>query len=174
MIVCFMLLYVHMLQCSKCKQLKSESEFYKSSQRKSWYRACCKECCKTIYKRNKDKDKEYRIKNSDKIKKYSSEWRKNNKEYYSFMTIYNCIKKRCNNETDKSYNRYWYRWIKCLRNTFDEFKRDMYESYLEHINSYWMWIKNTQIDRINNDWDYCKENCRWVTAKENNHYNHIK
>lgn len=42
----------------------------------------------------------------------------------------------------------------------------MWESYEKHLLKFW--IKNTTIDRINNGWNYCKENCRWATMSEQN------
>jgi hypothetical protein len=40
----------------------------------------------------------------------------------------------------------------------------MYDTYKTHVNEYWE--KETTIDRINPFGDYCKENCRWATVKE--------
>jgi len=40
----------------------------------------------------------------------------------------------------------------------------MYESYLKHCDSFWE--KQTTIDRIDVDWNYCKKNCCWATYKE--------
>lgn len=90
-----------------------------------------------------------------------------------FNNIYNWINYRCNTETSHAYKNYWWRWIKCLRKSFEEFRDDMYESYLKHIEQFW--IKQTTIDRIDNDWNYEKDNVRWITMKEqcNNRRNNI-
>lgn len=66
------------------------------------------------------------------------------------------IEQRCNNAKNKWYCRYWWRWIKCERETFEQFRDDMYPTYQD-------WLS---LDRINNDWNYCKENCRWATRKQ--------
>jgi len=66
------------------------------------------------------------------------------------------MKNRCNNKKDVSYKLYWWRWIKCLRNSFDEFKYDMEKWCVD-------WYS---LDRIDVNWNYCKENCRWATPKE--------
>lgn len=81
-----------------------------------------------------------------------------------FYSIYYWINTRCNKKNDAGYKRYWWRWIKCMRKNFEDFYGDMYESYLSHVKEYWE--ENTTIDRINNDWNYCKENCRRATRKE--------
>lgn len=74
--------------------------------------------------------------------------------------------RRCNNPKDKEYHNYGGRGIQCLWKKFEEFKNDMYDSYLKHLEKYGK--ENTTLDRINNDGNYCKENCRWATIKEQN------
>ena len=76
------------------------------------------------------------------------------------------MKNRCYQKSNPSYDKYWWRWIVVEWETFDDFKKDMYESYLEHIEKYWR--KQTTLDRIDSDWNYCKENCRWATYSEQN------
>lgn len=73
------------------------------------------------------------------------------------LSRFNDIKKRCNNKNAENYYLYWWRWIKCEWTSSKEFLEDMT-----------IWFnRNLQIDRIDNDWNYCKSNCRWITNKEN-------
>lgn len=75
---------------------------------------------------------------------------KNNKYYSSNITV-------CN---------YW-------KTSFENFKEDMYESYLNHVAEFGE--KNTTLDRIDFKGNYCKDNCRWATIKEqaNNKENNV-
>lgn len=87
----------------------------------------------------------------------------NNTKFYH---VWEHIIQRCNNKNNKSYKNYGARGIKNKWLSFEDFKKDMYESYLEHIKSFGE--KNTSIDRINNNRGYYKENCRWATYSEQN------
>lgn len=91
-----------------------------------------------------------------------------------FSRIYQWIRRRCKNPNDRAYPQYWGRGIKILRNNIEEFYNDMHESYIEHCEIYWE--KNTTIDRIDVNWDYCRDNCKWSTYKEqqNNRTNNLK
>lgn len=108
---------------------------------------------------------------ADLAKQYSTkhwmEWTIPYRKYYA-------AKARCESPNNDSYYRYWWRWIKMLRKTFEEFWKDMWDSYNEHIKTYW--VDNTTLDRIDVNWDYCKDNCRWATWKQqynNMSTNHI-
>ena len=85
---------------------------------------------------------------------------KNNPNYKHWMNrkkiylVYWWIKNRCGNLKFKQYKDYWWRWIKCEWETFEDFYKDMGKTYQE-------WL---QLDRIDNDWNYCKSNCRWVNT----------
>lgn len=82
-----------------------------------------------------------------------------------FYNVFNSIKQRCNNKNSTGFYKYGARDIKCLWKNFNEFKIDMYKSYLKHVKKYGQ--NKTQIDRTNNNGNYCKENCKWVTPSEN-------
>lgn len=73
--------------------------------------------------------------------------------------IWCTMKARCNRETSAKYSRYGGRGIRLCQ----EWLR------FENFYSWAMangYEKNLSIDRIDNDGDYCPENCRWATAQQ--------
>ena len=81
-----------------------------------------------------------------------------------FGRIFGGLRSRCNYSRGKDYYRYGGRGIKCLWNSYLEFREDMFHSYTQHIETFGE--TNTVIDRINPNGNYSKENCRWVTQSE--------
>ena len=185
-----------MIKCIKCWLDKDESMYWTTTIKwVKYYRHTCKKCMSAWQKeyrlsnssRLKEQKRNYYLKNRDYLigknyYNYHFKWwnikRKNrklkNKIYYKFYDIYYWIIDRCYNPRCKIYKYYWWRWIKCKWNSFSDFYTDMYDSYIEWGTSHWFWKGDCQIDRIDNDGNYCKSNCRWVTSKQNNSWNHQK
>jgi hypothetical protein len=67
---------------------------------------------------------------------------------------------RCNSPKDARYKDYGERGITVCKRwlNFNDFLADMGERPSQYL----------QLDRINNNKGYCKENCRWATSAENN------
>jgi len=74
------------------------------------------------------------------------------------------LNQRCNNPNTKQFKDYGGRGIKVEWVSFEEFMSDMYESFKEA--SVVHGERKIQIERINNDGNYSKDNCKWTTRKE--------
>lgn len=93
-------------------------------------------------------------------KRYTTHWESKT----PFGKKYRHIMERCNNINNKSYKDYGGRGIKCEWGSLQEFRDDMYASYEAHLWKYGQ--SNTTIERIDVNWNYCKDNCIWVTKFE--------
>ena len=95
-------------------------------------------------------------------------------------SIWGALKKRCTDKNTVAYKNYGGRGITydTSWDKFENFYEDMGDSFNEHIKEFGE--KDTSIDRVNVDGNYCKENCKWSTVKEQqnnkrtNHYLYYK
>lgn len=80
-----------------------------------------------------------------------------------FYKAWQAMKRRCDNKSQLHYCYYGGRGITYQESwaSFENFKKDMYDSYIEHIKEYGK--KDTTLDRIDVDGNYCLDNCRWAT-----------
>ena len=81
------------------------------------------------------------------------------KTKHRLYSTWKSMKNRCTNKNCSNYPRYGGRGISICPSwefSCDTFVEDMYESFEEGLS----------LDRVDNNGNYCKENCRWATPKE--------
>ncbi len=82
----------------------------------------------------------------------TAKWRKNNPEYITWMSML----WRCKNPKSPDYQKYGSRGIRVAYENFYDFLSDVGE-----------WPgKGYSIDRVDNNGNYARGNCRWATAKQ--------
>jgi hypothetical protein len=98
----------------------------------------------------------------------SKKFKKHGDTNTKFYWVWGSMISRTTNKNNPRYMDYGgrgigvcYEWL-----NYENFKNDMYDSYLKHIETYGR--KNTSIERKNNENGYSPTNCKWATNKEQN------
>jgi len=124
--------------CSKCKESKPDHAFSFDTNHSDGLTSQCRNCSSEQRRNRNNRQPERLI-----------------KQVQAHMIA------RCENPKNKDYQRYGGRGIEVCPEWYDK------ELFLDFcLNTGWK--PGLELDRINNDGNYCPENCRFVTRTENN------
>jgi len=124
--------------------------------RRSYYECLC-DCGNTvIYRADRLLERRY-VSCGCVRKKKENPYFKHNESKTKLYKVWAAMLQRCENPKCRNYKNYGGRGISVSKewHDFETFKSDMGERPL-----------NTSLDRINNNGNYCKENCRWATSEQ--------
>jgi hypothetical protein len=134
--------------CKICHIDKEIDDFYKHPEGRDGYLLSCKKCIKQ-QKKDFYKSHQPQMKLRYKQEKESKPW----------VWIFKGIKQRCENPNNPSYKSYGEKGIQCLITKKDvKFLWFRDKAYL---------MEQPSIDRIDNDGNYCLENCQFLEQKDN-------
>jgi hypothetical protein len=90
-----------------------------------------------------------------------------------FYSVWRNMMQRCLNQKHKDYKNYGGRGIKVCENwhKYENFEDDVYEDYFYFLSEK---KEKPTLERVNNEDNYCKENCRWATIKEQSNNRRIR
>lgn len=81
-----------------------------------------------------------------------------------FYKTWRGMNERCYKKWSKDYKNYGKRGIKIEWDSFEKFRDDMKLSYQNHVKRHGQ--RNTTIERMDVNGNYCKKNCQWATFQE--------
>lgn len=168
-------------KCPDCKKTKEYNEFHKNCTTKTGVTTYCKKCVsvrsknriwtKKSLRTHKEKLKKWYTKNRIEVITRINNWHRerDNGLYFKYLSML----RRCKYKSQTNYKYYGGRGIKVEWKSYDDFRKNMYKSYINHLNKFGK--KDTTLDRIDVEGNYSKENCRWATliTQANNKKNNL-
>lgn len=142
----------------QCWLSKDSSLYYKHPLTKNGLMWRCKECVND-WRKSEHERKLSRIRDKNRYE---------NNDRRRLYSIRRWLNARCYDKSNSHYRWYWLKWITVWWESFSDFYDDVIDIYRMHYLEYWKDRKYCQLDRINNNWNYEKNNVRFVTSKENN------